>query len=129
MYTVADLGQLTARAGLAPAQRGRIRPAASVLGFRVTSYVADELIDWSAAPDDPLYRLVVPGEDMPREAGAGQAAGRLSPGRARRPGEQVLPGVDRSYQDTVPVSARPGRPAASAWCALAGTGRLPGLAR
>jgi L-lysine 2,3-aminomutase len=75
----------------------------------VTSYVADELIDWSAAPDDPIYRLVVPGGDMPREAGAGQAAGSLSPGRARRrPGEQVLPGVHRSYHDTVSVFAPPG---------------------
>jgi L-lysine 2,3-aminomutase len=107
-YTVADLGRLTARAGLAPAQRGRIQAAASVLGFRVTSYVADELIDWSAAPDDPLYRLVVPGVDMPGVAGAGQAAGSRSPGGARRPGEQVLPGVHRSYQDTVSVFAPPG---------------------
>ncbi len=42
------------------------------------------------------------------EAGAGQAAGSLSPGRARRPGEQVHPGVHRSYQDTVSVFAPPG---------------------
>jgi hypothetical protein len=31
-YTVADLDQLTARAGLAAARRGRIRAAAFVLG-------------------------------------------------------------------------------------------------
>jgi len=37
--------------------------AGSVLGFRVTSYVADELIDWPAGPDDPIYRLVFPAED------------------------------------------------------------------
>ena len=122
-YTAADLDQLTARAGLAPARREKIRAAASVQGFRVTSYVDDELIDWSAAPDDPVYRLVVPGEDMPGEAGAGQAAGSLFPGRVRRPGEQVLPGVHRSYQDTVSVFAPPGRPGASARYALAGTGQ------
>jgi len=33
-----------------------------VLGFRTTSYVTSELIDWSAAPGDPIYRLVFPAE-------------------------------------------------------------------
>ncbi|MEV7375704.1 lysine 2,3-aminomutase [Streptomyces sp. NPDC090301] len=31
-----------------------------VLPFRVGSHAADALIDWSRAPDDPLYRLLVP---------------------------------------------------------------------
>jgi KamA family protein len=37
---------------------------ATVLPFRVNSYVLDELIDWAAAPDDPIYRLVFPQPDM-----------------------------------------------------------------
>ena len=63
-FTTEDLDVLTARAGLTPGQRLRIRAAAAVLGFRTTSYVTSELIDWSAAPDDPIYRLVFPDEDM-----------------------------------------------------------------
>jgi L-lysine 2,3-aminomutase len=37
---------------------------AEVLPFRVNSYVVDELIDWEAAPDDPIYRLIFPQPDM-----------------------------------------------------------------
>ncbi|MFJ2937512.1 lysine 2,3-aminomutase [Streptomyces sp. NPDC087219] len=35
-----------------------------VLPFRVGSHAADALIDWSRAPDDPLYRLLVPHRDL-----------------------------------------------------------------
>ncbi|MET9540625.1 lysine 2,3-aminomutase [Streptomyces sp. NPDC006553] len=35
-----------------------------VLPFRVGSHAADELIDWSHAPDDPLFRLLVPHRDL-----------------------------------------------------------------
>ncbi|MFF5923014.1 lysine 2,3-aminomutase [Streptomyces flavochromogenes] len=35
-----------------------------VLPFRVGSHAADELIDWSRAPGDPLYRLLVPHRDL-----------------------------------------------------------------
>jgi KamA family protein len=37
---------------------------ATVLPFRVNEYVVSELIDWDAAPDDPMYRLVFPQADM-----------------------------------------------------------------
>lgn len=35
-----------------------------VLPFKVNSYVIDELIDWSRAPDDGMYRLLFPHRDM-----------------------------------------------------------------
>lgn len=35
-----------------------------VLPFKVTPYVLDQLIDWEAAPDDPIFRLVFPHRDM-----------------------------------------------------------------
>jgi len=31
-----------------------------VLPFRMNSYLAEELIDWDAAPDDPIFRLMFP---------------------------------------------------------------------
>jgi L-lysine 2,3-aminomutase len=52
------------RAGLAPEERLAVRAVASVLPFRTNSYVIENLIDWDAAPDDPIYRLVFPQPDM-----------------------------------------------------------------
>jgi KamA family protein len=63
-FTAKHLDELAARAGLDAEQRLAIRAVATVLPFRTNSYVIDELIDWSAAPDDPIYRLVFPQEDM-----------------------------------------------------------------
>lgn len=58
------LEDLTRRAGLGDADRLAVRAVATVLPFRVNSYVVEELIDWDAAPDDPIYRLVFPQPDM-----------------------------------------------------------------
>lgn len=58
------LDDLTRRAGLGDADRLAVRAVATVLPFRVNSYVIEELIDWDAAPDDPMYRLVFPQPDM-----------------------------------------------------------------
>ncbi|MBD2896120.1 hypothetical protein amrb99_50640 [Actinomadura sp. RB99] len=63
-FTAKHLDELTARAGLSPEQRLATRAVATVLPFRTNAYVIEELIDWSAAPDDPIYRLVFPQEDM-----------------------------------------------------------------
>lgn len=41
-----------------------IAVVSAVLPFRVNNYVVDELIDWSAAPDDPIFRLTFPHRDM-----------------------------------------------------------------
>ncbi|MGW7535876.1 KamA family radical SAM protein [Amycolatopsis sp. NPDC054798] len=58
------LDELTARAGLPADERLAVRAVAEVLPFRTNNYVVDELIDWSAAPDDPIYRLMFPQKDM-----------------------------------------------------------------
>ncbi|GAA3931592.1 KamA family radical SAM protein [Actinomadura viridis] len=63
-FTAKHLDELTARAGLGPDERLATRAVATVLPFRTNAYVIDELIDWSAAPDDPIYRLVFPMADM-----------------------------------------------------------------
>ena len=63
-YSAKHLDMLTARAGLTPDERLAIRAVAAVLPFRTNSYVVDNLIDWDAAPDDPIYRLVFPQPDM-----------------------------------------------------------------
>jgi L-lysine 2,3-aminomutase len=58
------LEELTTRAGLSADERLAVRAVATVLPFRVNAYVVDELIDWDAAPDDPIYRLTFPQADM-----------------------------------------------------------------
>ncbi|MFE0156395.1 KamA family radical SAM protein [Nonomuraea sp. NPDC059007] len=63
-YTSKHLDELLLRAGLSEEERLKVRAVATVLPFRTNAYVVDELIDWSAAPDDPMYRLVFPLADM-----------------------------------------------------------------
>ena len=41
-----------------------IRIVSRVLPFRVNEHVAASLIDWQAAPDDPIFRLVFPSAGM-----------------------------------------------------------------
>lgn len=63
-YSAKHLDMLVQRAGLPPDQRLAVRAVATVLPFRTNSYVVENLIDWDAAPDDPIYRLVFPQPDM-----------------------------------------------------------------
>jgi L-lysine 2,3-aminomutase len=63
-YSAKHLDELVSRAGLDAADRLAVRAVATVLPFRSNAYVVDELIDWDAAPDDPIYRLVFPQADM-----------------------------------------------------------------
>ncbi len=63
-YTVKHLDKLTERAGLSADERLAVRAVATVLPFRTNEYVVERLIDWDAAPDDPIYRLVFPQADM-----------------------------------------------------------------
>jgi KamA family protein len=127
-FTAKHLDELTARAGLTAEQRLGTRAVATVLPFRTNSYVLDELIDWSAAPDDPIYRLVFPQADMlpaedvaqlsdllrreaPKadiEALAHQVRMKLNPHPAGQlqlniPSfrEEPMPGVQHKYSETV----------------------------
>jgi len=59
-FTAQHLDVLMQRAGLSATERLGIRAVGMVLPFRANTYVVDELIDWDAAPDDPIFRLVFP---------------------------------------------------------------------
>ena len=63
-YSAKHLDMLVQRAGLPPEERLAVQAVATVLPFRTNSYVVENLIDWDAAPDDPIYRLVFPQPDM-----------------------------------------------------------------
>jgi L-lysine 2,3-aminomutase len=49
-----------------------------VLPFRTNTYVVDHLIDWQAAPADPMYRLVFPQADMLPQADVSRIAALLA---------------------------------------------------
>ncbi len=127
-YTTKHLDELLSRAGFGEPERLRIRAVATVLPFRTNAYVVDELIDWSAVPDDPIYRLVFPQEDMlpetdvsrlanllrdgapPKQlqAAANEVRMRLNPHPAGqlelnvpRVGMEPVPGIQHKYGETV----------------------------
>jgi KamA family protein len=79
-YTSKHLDDLLTRAGLDDEARLEIRAVATVLPFRTNAYVVDELIDWSAVPDDPMYRLVFPQADMLPKADVSRLAHLLRSG-------------------------------------------------
>jgi KamA family protein len=127
-FTVKHLDELTARAGLSSEERLATKAVATVLPFRTNSYVVDELIDWTAAPDDPVYRLVFPQPDMLPAADVARISGllsseapsadvqraahdvrmRLNPHPAGQlvlnipsVGDEPMPGVQHKYPETV----------------------------
>src|SRR5579875_818715 len=134
-YTAKHLDALTARAGLSEAERLAVRAVATVLPFRTNEYVVEHLIDWDAAPDDPIYRLVFPQQDMlPADdiamiggllargapeteihAAAHAVRMRLNPHPANqllnipRLGDDTVAGVQHKYPETVLVFPKQGQ--------------------
>jgi KamA family protein len=135
-YSAKHLDQLTARAGLSDGERLAVRAVATVLPFRTNDYVLESLIDWSAAPDDPIYRLVFPQADMlPPEdvapigamiardasdheiqAAAHAVRMRLNPHPAGQLAlntpaleDEPLPGVQHKYPETVLIFPKQGQ--------------------
>ncbi|WP_328408228.1 KamA family radical SAM protein [Nocardia sp. NBC_00403] len=64
LYVGERLEEIARGRGLPDDYLRDLRVVSSVLPFRVNEYVIDELIDWSAAPDDPIFRLTFPHRDM-----------------------------------------------------------------
>jgi len=135
-YTAKHLDELTARAGLSHEDRLAVRAVCAVLPFRTNSYVVEDLIDWAAAPDDPIYRLVFPQADMlPADdvrgiadllacgasdvdisAAAHEVRMRLNPHPAGQLalnipdlGDEPLPGVQHKYPETVLIFPKQGQ--------------------
>ncbi|HCA27319.1 MAG TPA: lysine 2,3-aminomutase [Betaproteobacteria bacterium] len=63
-YTERQLDRIEPLRRLPAETQFAMRVVASVLPFRVNRYVIDALIDWDAAPDDPIFRLTFPHREM-----------------------------------------------------------------
>lgn len=110
--------------------RFAMKVVAQVLPFRSNNYVVEELIDWSRAGDDPLFRLTFPNREMLAPAHFARMADLLRAGAPRgelnraanevrqtlnpHPGGQrqlnvpsmdgeVVPGVQHKYRETMLV--------------------------
>ncbi|TVR91101.1 MAG: lysine 2,3-aminomutase [Spirochaetaceae bacterium] len=120
--------QLSGFSNLSADDRFAIQVVSRVFPFRVNSYVADELIDWSHIPNDPMYQLTVPQpgmlstedfdkvanllrQDAPKETLASTVlairtklnphpAGQVSLNVPQLSGER-LPGLQHKYRETV----------------------------
>lgn len=124
-----DLDRIPHLGHLRAAERLTIRAIAAVLPFRVNNYVLDELIDWSAIPDDPIFQLTFPQRgmlgpldlqrmiDLIRREGEGSAAVQAAAAAIRRElnphpagqlelnvprsGGVALRGMQHKYRETV----------------------------
>ena len=135
-FTTKHLDALVQRAGLSATERLAIKAVAMVLPFRTNSYVVDTLIDWDAAPDDPIFRLVFPQATMLDAADVNRIAYLLANGSPEAKlrqavheirmrlnphpagqlalnvpelGEEPLPGVQHKYHETVLVFPKQGQ--------------------
>jgi KamA family protein len=135
-YTTKHLDELTARAGLDASERLAVKAVATVLPFRTNEYVVERLIDWDAAPADPIYRLIFPQADMLPGRDVSHIAGLLARGapeaEVRQAAHEVrtrlnphpagqlafnipdladepLPGVQHKYPETVLVFPKQGQ--------------------
>jgi len=59
-----DIDRIPQLAALPERERHAMKLVSAVMPFRTNAYVADELIDWSKVPDDPMFRLTFPHRDM-----------------------------------------------------------------
>ncbi|MEV5652083.1 lysine 2,3-aminomutase [Nocardia sp. NPDC052254] len=82
LFTGHRLAELARHRGMSDAYLRDLRVVSAVLPFRINDYVADELIDWSAAPDDPMFRLTFPHRDMLPPSVFTAVAGLLDTGAA-----------------------------------------------
>ena len=62
--TLASVAKMPQWESLDPDLREAIEVGGHVLPFRCNAYVADELIDWDNAPEDPIFQLTFPQKGM-----------------------------------------------------------------
>ncbi|OUR86955.1 lysine 2,3-aminomutase [Gammaproteobacteria bacterium 42_54_T18] len=64
VFTARQLGKIPQLQQLSEQTQFEMKVVSSVLPFRVNAYVIDELIDWAAVPNDPMFQLTFPQREM-----------------------------------------------------------------
>jgi KamA family protein len=94
VYTKHTVGQIPQLSALPADLRHEVEVLAQVLPFRVNRFVLDELVDWTAVPDDPMFRLLFPQRDM------------LDPSDFRKMSDAVSRGAGRDERERIAWSVR-----------------------
>jgi KamA family protein len=63
-YTRHDIDRIPELQRLPESTRETMKAVAAVFPFRVNNYVVEELIDWDAIPEDPIYQMTFPQPGM-----------------------------------------------------------------
>ncbi len=98
--------ELLAQWGPPPDERLAFGAAATVLSFRTNSHVVEDLIDWHASTDDPIYRLAFSPPDMLSAADVPRFVGLLSASDSRAVPQNTRPSVAASLVDKDELLAR-----------------------
>jgi KamA family protein len=64
IFGVSQLDRIPQLSRLPPAYRFELQVVATVLPFRVSSHVLNNLIDWDRVPEDPVFRITFPQKEM-----------------------------------------------------------------
>jgi KamA family protein len=65
-YSLSNFRSIPQLGALSERTKREIEIVGSVLPFKVDNFVVEQLIDWSAGPDDPIFRLTFPQRGMLR---------------------------------------------------------------
>ena len=93
VYTKHTVGNIPQLAGLPSDLRHEVEVLAQVLPFRINRFVLDELVDWTAVPDDPMFRLLFPQRDMLEPSDFHRMSDAVSRGATREERERIAWGI------------------------------------
>ncbi len=83
-YGPRHIDEIAQRYGMSGDMRDTVRLISEVLPFRVNEYVLDQLVDWAAIPEDPIFRMVFPQRGMLPEDDIGRLAKLVDDPSAKR---------------------------------------------
>jgi KamA family protein len=83
VYTRHDIDRLRELRRLPAEDRLAMKAVSAVLPFRVNRYVIDNLIDWGAVPEDPIFQLTFPQRGMLAPEAFDRMAGLVARGAPR----------------------------------------------
>jgi len=102
VYTHRQLDKIEALQKLPKDLLFDMQVVSQVLPFRVNNYVIDELIDWHAVPNDPVFQLTFPQRDMLKPEHFDEVAQLLKNGA---PAAELKAAVERIREDLNPHPA------------------------
>lgn len=102
VYTQRQLDKIEALKGLPEDLLFDMQVVSQVLPFRVNDYVIDELIDWQAVPNDPVFQLTFPQRGMLKPEHFDEVAQLL---KNQAPAAELKAAVERIREDLNPHPA------------------------